>query len=650
MGKFVMPPVQEILTKKTIYGPKKDPIWVTLEKEMLENINKKPYNERVGKWLRFLKDLKYHHFCEANRKEKRLKREAGPRWYVELSSQQKTVLSHLKEDIHQDLLEDVPRRMRKALSDLGISLKIPKKVLMDAMVECIEDPGLFFWKLYTTIYKISPTELRKKYDNDAMIMMSCLVFIDINECIETLNEITQTEKSATPAPKKKKKKPPQPDGKYGEYLQKFHVPFFATRSPKEKETKPKPLGYKFKLRSEESYENLCKSTTFLEKRMERSKKEKQTERNTNYKFWEPPSTLRNNDPKMVAYVNKLRMLKKKARARFESPYKNVQYLITGVAFTGGRPHYLLANVSLLPTGYVAINEGITISNNEAVTHIDGYWKYPNEDEEKCDSTCDCITKWEPTVMDYLKDSKCKCGHLYDFYNASAKNKEKFFYPPTRHGPFWFDRAKIYQLDPIEDFIRDTFNEAMKSNETTPEPSEPCLNAFGLKESELLAAFLADLSDSPLLIPHLPEANLLNNLQGWARSRVKGKMSPKKHRRLQLQSQRRWLDLKHMDFRARACRIPFSLKQLAHMNWSHRHLIQQLFDVLIEDFITRNRIKQVEQTRLWWSTMKYDHYPGKPFLDIFFTYMPGRMKDTHLINPYSAELTPKWGAKTCPLGN
>lgn len=43
----------------------------------------------------------------------------------------------------------------------------------------------------------------------------------------------------------------------------------------------------------------------------------------------------------------------------------------------------------------------------------------------------------------------------------------------------------------------------------------------------------------------------------------------------LQSQRRWLDLKHMDFRARAYRIPFTLKQLEHFNWSHRHLVQTL---------------------------------------------------------------------------
>jgi hypothetical protein len=43
----------------------------------------------------------------------------------------------------------------------------------------------------------------------------------------------------------------------------------------------------------------------------------------------------------------------------------------------------------------------------------------------------------------------------------------------------------------------------------------------------------------------------------------------------LQSQRRWLDLKHMDFRARAFRIPFTLKQLEHINWSHRRDVQTL---------------------------------------------------------------------------
>ncbi|CAH0691846.1 unnamed protein product [Spodoptera exigua] len=352
---------------------------------------------------------------------------------------------------------------------------------------------------------------------------------------------------------------------------------------------------------------------------------------------------------MIAYVNKLRMLKLRPKHRFKTPFTHVQYLISGVAFTGGRPHYLLSNVSLLPTGYIAINDGIAVSNGETVTCIDGFWKYPRTLNEKCDVKCDCITKWEPTVMKYLHESRCKCGHLYDMYNTGVRNKEKYFYPPTRHGPFWFDKAKIYQLDSMEDFIKDTFEEAMRSDQVTPVPSMPTLNAFGLKESELIGAFLADLAETtPLLIPHLPEANLLNNLQQWARNRVKGNLTPKKHKNMLLQSQRRWLELKHMDFRARAKPIPFTLKQLKSMKWSHRQLVQRLHDYQMNDFVTRNRIKQLEQTRLWWPTCKYDYYPSKPFLDIFFTYMPGRTKDVHLINPFSAELTPKSGARTCPL--
>lgn len=39
-------------------------MWVYLEKEMKENIEKKPYNEKVGMWLKFLKDLKYYYYCE----------------------------------------------------------------------------------------------------------------------------------------------------------------------------------------------------------------------------------------------------------------------------------------------------------------------------------------------------------------------------------------------------------------------------------------------------------------------------------------------------------------------------------------------------------------------------------------------------------
>lgn len=46
---------------------------------------------------------------------------------------------------------------------------------------------------------------------------------------------------------------------------------------------------------------------------------------------------------MVAYVNKLKMLKKKAKPKHKSPYKNVQYHVSGVAFLGESPHYILTS-------------------------------------------------------------------------------------------------------------------------------------------------------------------------------------------------------------------------------------------------------------------------------------------------------------------
>ncbi|XP_052753313.1 uncharacterized protein LOC113514157 isoform X2 [Galleria mellonella] len=615
---------------------------------MQENINKKPYNEKVGAWLKFLKDLKYYLYCEAKRKEKRLKTEVGPSWYCELSSSQKEVLSNLKANIHQDLLEDLPTRIRKCLSNLGVTLKISKSVLIQAMNESVEDPGIFIWNLYSAIYKKLPNELRPEYDMNAMILMSSLVFIDLEECIQQLEKLTQVKTTPPPLVEIKQKKYSQPNVRYGEYLQHIYVPLYCKHPSGEKmKRKSLPLSYKFRLRSEASYEKLCRDRTFLEKRKERNKKEKQAERVCNYKFWEPPSTLRNTDPKMAAYVNKLRMLKKKAKSKYKSPYENAQYQVGGVVFTGGIPQYLISNVALLPTGYIPINNGTVRIGGEYITILHGFWKFPKEVKEKCDETCNCLTKWEDIVMEYLKVSKCRCGHLYDLYNE-GKAKEKYFHSSTRHGRFWIDNAKVYQMDPLDEFIKDTVKEALMSVDPTPESSTPTISATGLKEKDLLAALLADLSNTPLLIPHLPQANLLNNLQEWVRKRVKGKISPKEHKRLILQSQRRWLDLKHMDFRARAYRIPFTLKQLEHMNWSHRQLVQTLFDILLNNFITRNRIKQVEQTRLWWSTTKYDAYPSKPFLDIYFTYMSGRMKDTFLINPHSSELTPKHGAKTCSL--
>ncbi|KAI8436799.1 hypothetical protein MSG28_010260 [Choristoneura fumiferana] len=651
MGTFPMPTVKQFLDKKTIYGPKKDPVWVYLEKEMRANAEQKPYNEKVGKWLKYLRDLKHYYHTEAKRQERTLQREVGPLWYIELSSNQREVLGYLKSNIHQDLLEDLPVRTRKSLSDLGITMNIPKKILLKAMVESMGDAGVFIWCLYSEVYKKPPSELRGEYDMNAMIMMSCLVFIDLEECIKCLEKLTGSGKKTVVPPVKKVKKYYEPKCRYGEYLQKMYVPCYCNHPSKGQEKSvraPRPIETKIRLRSDDSYENLRYSVKFLEKRKERNQKQKQMERVCNYKFWEPPSTLRNTDPKMVAHAEKLKMLKKRPKFRHKSALDNVQFNVGPVVFAGNNPYYLLNNICVLGTGYVTIHGGITLlSTGEYCTVIAGYWKYPREVEVHCDHDCDCVEKWEPTVMEYLKESKCKCGHLYDLYHE-GKATEKYFYPPTRSAPHWFDKAKIYQLDPMEDFIKETVRLAVQSGEETPEPSEPGFSASGLKEKDLLAAFLADLSDTPLLIPHLPQANLLNNLQEWVRKRVKGAVDPGLHKQLILRSLRRWLWLKHMDFRGRAYQIPFTLKELKYMTWQHRDMVMQLFKILLNDFVTRNRLRQLEQSRLWWSTMTYDMYPSKAFLDIYFTYMPGRMKDTYIIDPFSSDRTPKFGAKTCPL--
>ncbi|XP_053609208.1 uncharacterized protein LOC128674578 [Plodia interpunctella] len=648
MGKFKMPTVQEFLEKKLLYDTKKDPVWVYLEREMLANVNKKPYNAKVGAWLKFLKDLRYHYFCEERRHMRILSNEAGPPWYVELSVAQREVLDSLKFNIHQDLLEDLPTRTRKALSDLGITVKIPMKMLMKAMTESVEDAGIFIWNLYTAYYKSPPSEPRSTYSMNAMIMMSSLVFIDLDECIERLSDLVKLKKPPPPRPPKPPKKNFTPDCRYGLYLQKNYAPFYCLHpSEKKKKRKHPELAYKFRLRSEASYSVLCKDHSFLQKRKERNKKEQQQERVCNYKFWEPPSTLRNTDPKMVAYVNKLKMLKLKAKPKYKTPYKNVAYHVTGVSFSGGKPNFVVQNVTVLPTGYIPINAGIVCVGTEFVTTIHGMWKFPREVKNKCDKKCDCLAKWEKPVMEYVQESKCLCGHLYD-YHLEGKAKEKYFYQATRHGPVWVDKAKVFQLDPKEDFIKETVRLAVQSKDPTPVPSQPTISASGLKLKELLAAFLADLSDSPLIIPHLPQANMLNNLQEWVRRRVNGNLAPEKHKQMKLQSLRRWLYLRHLDFKARAGRIPFTMKQLEHMDWSYRDFVQSLFISLMNDFEVRNRLKQLHQTRLWWPTMKYDPYPNKAFLDVFFTYMPGRMKDTFVVNPYSSENTPKYGAKTCPL--
>lgn len=126
---------------------------------MRANIDKKPYNEVVGEWLVFLKDLRRHLRQVKSQELKKLTRNCGPPWFIELSSFQRDILEGLKHDIHEDLIAGQSSHVEKALGHLGVTMKINKKMLMKSMETCVEDPGVFIWKLYTDIYKVPPSKL-----------------------------------------------------------------------------------------------------------------------------------------------------------------------------------------------------------------------------------------------------------------------------------------------------------------------------------------------------------------------------------------------------------------------------------------------------------------------------------------------------------
>ncbi|KAJ2949016.1 hypothetical protein O0L34_g5957 [Tuta absoluta] len=646
-----MPTVNEFLKTKRIYDPIKPPVWIYIEQEMRANAARKPYNTKVGNWLKFCRDLRYHYYRQAKYQYNRLCRECGPVWYLEFSREQRRVLSHLNAFIHEDLLEDIPTRVRQCLWDLGITIHFSYEMLMSSLEESLEDSGLFMWILYGKYYGVSPSTLRPKYDLNSMLMMSALVFIDLEECIDLLNKLTERIDRPPPEPKKKKQTYFEPNVKYGEYLQMMRVPLYSNHPlhiPKAK--RPMPLHNKIRLRSNESYEELVKRTTFMEKRRQRNIKAKLADRVCKYKFWDPPASYRNDDPRLLAYNAKLRMYKRRAKPRhlkYKPPFENTQFMLSSVSYSSGRPVHILARITHLPSAYILIHGGICKFGGEYIGQINGMWCTTRLVIDHCPKACDCTTKWEANILEYLNTSKCYCGHYYDFENTSVLDHDIFFYPPTRHIPMIFDHAKIYHVDPFFEHVVKAFKIAMNSDTTPSTSGRKTLDIRDLPAKELLKIFFADLADTPLLIPHLPQANLLNNLQEWVRKRVKGNISPAIHKQLMLKSQRRWLDLKHIDYRAQAYFIPFTLKQLDKMTWAHRGLIQKLFTILLKNFEMRTRQNQLEQSRLWWSTMAYDVYPSESFLDVFFTYMPGRFKDTMVVNPYCAQ-TMQYVGKTCSL--
>lgn len=138
---------------------KHEPEWAFLEREMRANIDKKPYNKVVGEWLVFLKDLKKYLRQVKSQELKKLIKNCGPPWYIELSSLQRDVLEDLKHDLHEDLLAGQTAHCEKALRRLGVTMKIKKKKLLKSIETCEEDPGVFIWNLFKDIYKVPPSTL-----------------------------------------------------------------------------------------------------------------------------------------------------------------------------------------------------------------------------------------------------------------------------------------------------------------------------------------------------------------------------------------------------------------------------------------------------------------------------------------------------------
>ncbi|KAJ2949017.1 hypothetical protein O0L34_g5958 [Tuta absoluta] len=651
-----IPTNAELYRKRTLYHEKKDPIWVTLENEMRANAAKgiKPYNKKVGDWLKFMKELLHHYYTTDKRNYKKMKKEIGAPWYIEYSLHQLDVLRRLRFLIHQDVFEQVPNRTRKALFDLGLTIDFPKEMIMQAMTLSDDDPGIFFWELYKLYYKKSPSELLPRYDSNAQRLMSALVFVDLEECRKELIKITAKKPAPPVQPPKKKKTYIEPKVKFGEYLQKMSAPCYSNQ-PVPKPKKPLLIKNRIKMRTAESYEKLMKQDDFLSLRKERNMNDEIKPRICKYKFWKPPSSLRNKDPGMAGFLFKMKMFTSKPKKGFlkcKPPIDILHNHIKGVSYMPtGRPVYYLDNMVYQNTGYIPIHGGIVIINDQCITNILGYFICPSDTNKKCHEKCDCVAKWE-RVKEHLQleMTKCKCYHLYDWGTNEGKPKScpKYFSPPKGLTPFCVDEPKVYQMDKLEDFIKHGVKKALESTESEDTSGSESISPGKLKARELLASFLAELSNKPLIIPHLPKADNIKILQELVRQRVKGNLKKRTHKNLLLKSERKWINLDHIDHKTRAYMIPFTKKQLENLNFSHRPRIEKLREKMLRNYTKRTRELWIEHTRIFWNTMEYQKYPNKSFLDCFLTYMPVRDMDIHVFNPFSPEFTPKYGAKTCRL--
>ncbi|KOB72651.1 Uncharacterized protein OBRU01_11961 [Operophtera brumata] len=605
------------------------------------------------------------------KKEKRLMKNivdsVGPRWYQALSVPQRTALDTLATAIYQDTLEGRPIRTAGVMVALGLYPRPNSTDLMNCIYLGRDDPKELLAQLFLMTYGHTIDGKQSLYCLNARLMLSGIFYLGLENLLHLLRERFKAEPQKKELIRKPKSKPePQ---LASPYLQKMVACLY--KPPQKKRFQPAPLpnlddlnepyeeepplakpppppppppppkkriprAYCDKLAGVMQIDPHCSATAIAKASPRNSKKSRSSKKY---------STV---DKKGGAGGSTAQ--KTGRRKKLKAPTTgmwNAQYQISGVYKVRGKTVFVLGNVSILPPLGELIHGGYKYMGGQCINVHCGFRGRPPPPKP---DPCDCVTKWTDSVFQYVKSTKCYCGHNFDYGNEGTflPDELPFFLKPTRNTPALFNYQTIYELDQKSLQIAKEFKalwdtdsvlhvddgtDKKDKKKKKKRSSTTCLGQKPKPEDYLKCALR--LMRRVNIAARLPDLYLAPELKEWMRRRIYGPFSDRQKMKLLNKSKMCWNYLQVLSNRGFGHVYPPQEPQYAgHTTWVHKQRLNDKFRKYTFNYRLEMYRSHAKITNMMWPSMCQSQFPDKKFREIYFSYLFAKIEDLQLMHPYT----------------
>lgn len=665
----------------------------------------------------FIEDLKEYRKRKFKHMFNSIVTEVGPKWYQALSVQQRLALDKLEISIYQDLLEGRPVRTSVVIHKLGLIPFPSYPELMSCITLGCDDPKEMLAQLYYTTYGIPINGKKLSYCLHARLILSAIFYLGLDNLILLLEQTFAPDRSIA-KPEPKPRPPPQPKLP-SPYLTKLvaalYIPNRRRRPPplplpdlavlndpyEEEPIVPKPppppppppppkkrlpISYCEKLAG---INPITAHVSPIElpvvKKAARTRNKSKTK-------------LQNGVPKKkygIGIGPPKKSTHRKKRVPPSTGLWNAQYTINGVYQIQGKTCFVLGNVSILPALGELIHGGHAYVGGQYFNIHCGFRGWP---PEQTPEPCDCVKQWQDAVFRYIGDTKCDCGHHFDFNNQGTFSQEElpYFTKATRNAPSQFHYDTIFDTDVERLFIKKEFkriwetesllrtdedtkrmekkkkkkkadkekekemmresrrvlaessqskDEGSKGNKETKsvknqiyaETSQTCLGASP-KVTDYLKCALR-LMRKVNIAARLPDLHLVPELIEWMRNRLHGRLPLAEKKEYLRKSTTYWNMFKTLaDQSFGHVAPPKEPLYRRATTWKDKQMLNDDFRQYTERYKLQIFKSYAYVNNLFWRTMYQAEFPDKKFREIFFSYLFSRVDDLQLIHPYSTRET------------